>query len=167
VSTEPVETLTTQNHGRVAARLAKVVERALTDLDLSLAQYRLLGNLADGPSQASTLAERLIVSRPSITALADGLVERGLVTREGSEGDRRRVMHVLTVAGRQMLSDADDAIEARLCTLAGELSDPDSRRAFRGLEVWGRALDAYRAKAVSDDGRRIVGAAPGENGQST
>jgi long-chain acyl-CoA synthetase len=139
---------TTQNCGRIAARLAKVVERSLSDLDLSLAQYRLLGNLADGPSQASTLAERLIVSRPSITALADGLVERGLVTRTGAEADRRRVMHVLTEAGRKMLTDADHAIETRLTNLAGELSEPDGRRAFRGLEVWGKALDSYRAKAV-------------------
>lgn len=139
----------TQSCGRVAARLAKVVERALTDLDLSLAQYRLLGNLADGPSQASTLAERLIVSRPSITALADGLVERGLVTRRGTDDDRRRVMHVLTGAGQQMLARADEAIETRLRTIAGELSEPDGKRAFRGLDVWGAALDAYRAKQVA------------------
>ncbi len=132
----------------MAARLAKVVERALTDLDLSLAQYRLLGNLSDGPSQASTLAERLIVSRPSVTALADGLVERRLVTRRGAEGDRRRVMHVLTPSGRRMLSDADRAIEARLENLAGELGEPDQRRAYKGLDAWGRALDAYRAKTV-------------------
>jgi long-chain acyl-CoA synthetase len=134
--------------GRVAARLAKVVERSLSDLDLSLAQYRLLGNLADGPSQASTLAERLIVSRPSVTALADGLVERGLVTRGGAEGDRRRVMHGLTPAGRKVLRAADAAIEARLDKLAGELSDPDRARAFKGLESWGRALDSFRAKVV-------------------
>jgi long-chain acyl-CoA synthetase len=134
--------------GRVAARLAKVVERALDEIDLSLAQYRLLGNLADGPSQASTLAERLIVSRPSVTALVDGLVERGLVTRMGSEGDRRRVMHVLTTAGRKVLTGADHAIEARLEKVAGELSDPDRARAFKGLDSWGRALDAYRAKVV-------------------
>ncbi len=133
----------------MAARLAKVVERALSDLDLSLAQYRLLGNLSEGPSQASTLAERLIVSRPSITALADGLVERGLVTRQGADDDRRRVMHVLTAAGRTMLEGADAAIEARLATIAAELSEPDGRRAFRGLAVWGQALDAYRAKQVA------------------
>ena len=138
----------TQSCGRVAARLAKVVERALTDLDLSLAQYRLLGNLSEGPSQASTLAERLIVSRPSITALADGLVERGLVTRQGTDDDRRRVMHVLTGAGRKMLEDADAAIEARLLTIASEVSEGDGRRAFKGLDAWGRALDAYRTKQV-------------------
>jgi long-chain acyl-CoA synthetase len=132
----------------VAARLAKVVERALTELDLSLAQYRLLGNLSDGPSQASTLAERLIVSRPSVTALADGLVERGLVTRQGVEGDRRRVMHVLTPAGKVMLGDADRAIEARLENLASEIGEPDRRRAYKGLDAWGRALDAFRARTV-------------------
>jgi long-chain acyl-CoA synthetase len=134
--------------GRVAARLAKVVERALSDLDLSLAQYRLLGNLGDGPSQASTLAERLIVSRPSITALADGLVERDLVTRKGAEGDRRRVMHGLTPAGQKILKAADAAIETRLETLAEEVSEPERNKAFKGLEVWGKALDSLRAKVV-------------------
>ena len=141
-----------QRCGRVAARLAKVVERALTDLDLSLAQYRLLGNLAEGPSQASTLAERLIVSRPSVTALADGLVERGLVTRRGEAGDRRRVMHLLTPSGQKMLTDADEAIEARLDNLAHEVGEPDRRRAYKGLDAWGRALDAYRAKSVRSAG---------------
>lgn len=145
---EPVSEGPGQGPGRVAARLAKVVERALSDLDLSLAQYRLLGNLADGPSQASTLAERLIVSRPSVTALADGLVERGLVTRQGAESDRRRVMHGLTPAGRKVLRAADEAIEVRLAALSGELSDADRARAFKGLDMWGKALDAYRAKVV-------------------
>lgn len=136
--------------GRVAARLAKVVERALSELDLSLAQYRLLGNLGDGPWQASTLAERLIVSRPSVTALADGLVERGLVTREGASDDRRRVMHALTPAGRKLLRAADEAIEAHLEHLGRELSDTERARAFKGLELWGKSLDAHRAKVVGE-----------------
>ena len=125
----------------------------MSELDLSLAQYRLLGNLSDGPSQASTLAERLIVSRPSITALADGLVERGLVTRQGADRDRRQVLHVLTDAGRKMLSDADAAIEERLATLAEELSEGQRGSAFKGLTLWGKALDAYRAKQVAADDR--------------
>ena len=148
MSTEPVSEGASQGPGRVAARLAKVVERALHDLDLSLAQYRLLGNLADGPSQASTLAERLIVSRPSVTALADGLVERGLVTRQGAEGDRRRVMHGLTPSGRKVLAAADEAIEFRLDHIAHELTDTERARAFKGLELWGKALDAHRAKVI-------------------
>ena len=135
------------------ARLAKQVERALSDVDISLSQYRVLGNLAEGPSLASTLAERLIVSRPSITALADGLVERGLVTRMGSEGDRRRVMHVLTDEGRSVLDAADRAIEERLAVLAERVSEPDKARAYRGLDSWGKALDRY----LSDVVKKTVG----------
>lgn len=134
--------------GQVAARLAKQVERALDAVDLSVSQYRLLAYLSEGPSQASTLAERLIVSRPSVTALADGLVERGLVTRAAAEGDRRRVMHVLTDEGRKFVKAADRAIEERLSGLAARLSETDRKRAFSGLEAWGRALDAALAEAV-------------------
>jgi long-chain acyl-CoA synthetase len=137
---------------RVVARLAKQVELALGELDLSLAQYRLIGNLADGPWQASELAERLIVSRPSVTALADGLVERGLIARTGSEGDRRRVMHVLTDDGRKVLRAADEAIERRLATFAELVSEPDRARAYKGLDVWGKALDRRRNAAVEQTG---------------
>lgn len=137
---------------RVVARLAKQVERALAGVDISLAQYRLLGNLADGPSLASTLAERLIVSRPSVTALADGLVERGLVARSAREGDRRHVLHVLTPEGRKVVDAADAAIERRLTALADHISDAESARGFRGLEAWGKALDLYRVEAVRKTG---------------
>jgi long-chain acyl-CoA synthetase len=133
---------------RVVARLAKQVDRALSEVNLSLAQYRVLGNLADGPSLASTLAERLIVTRPSVTAIADGLVERGLVTRTSAEDDRRRVMHVLTEEGQKVLTAADEAIERRLRILADELPETESARAYRGLESWGKALHSYWSKAV-------------------
>jgi long-chain acyl-CoA synthetase len=143
VSHEPYE-----GAGRVVARLAKQVEIALARVDLSLAQYRLLGNLSEGPSQASTLAERLIVSRPSVTALADGLVERGLVTRQGAEADRRRVMHVLTDEGRKVLTAAEAEIDQRLAALAKRLTETEAKRANGGLVAWGKALDALRAEVV-------------------
>src|SRR5207249_3130987 len=98
------------------------------------------------------LAERLIVSRPSITALADGLVERGLVTRMGAEGDRRRVMHVLTDQGRTVLEAADTAIETRLAMLAERVSEPDKTRAYKGLDAWGKALDSYLSEVVKKTG---------------
>lgn len=137
---------------RVVARLAKQVERALADIDLSLSQYRLLGNLADGPSHASTLAERLIVTRPSVTALADGLVERGLVARTGATSDRRCVLHRLTDSGSRLLAAADEAIERRLDGVAAHLSESERVRGFKGLDAWGKALDRYRAEKVEKTG---------------
>ena len=83
------------NHpGRTIARLARQVELAVSSLDLTLSQYRVLGILGDGQEAASALAEKLAVSRPSVTGVVDGLVARGLVSRgpawERSEADRRR-----------------------------------------------------------------------------
>ncbi len=135
--------------GRVAARLAKQVERALAELGLSVPQYRVLANLAEGPSAASALAERLIVSRPSVTAIADGLVERRLVERRATPTDRRAVIHVLTDRGFKVLASADEAIERRLHDLAASLTDAERRRAFSGLQAWQKALDAVRKRAAA------------------
>src|SRR3954462_3196328 len=104
------------NPARVLARLSKVVEHALGDA-LSLPQYRLLAFLAHGDRAASALADRLDVSRPSITGLVDGLVKRGLVERRNSTDDRRRVDPVITTDGKAALAAADHAVNERLKTI--------------------------------------------------
>ena len=64
------------------ARLARVLERACTDLDppLTLAQYRLLAMIGDGADRASQLAGHLALTKPTVSATVDTLVERGLVS---------------------------------------------------------------------------------------
>ncbi|MGH9150616.1 MAG: MarR family winged helix-turn-helix transcriptional regulator, partial [Acidimicrobiales bacterium] len=74
---------------RAAARLSKALELSLAPLDLTLPQYRLLAYLSGGPERATALAERLEVRPPSLTALVDGAVARGLVERAATPGDRR------------------------------------------------------------------------------
>lgn len=135
--------------GRVAARLAKHVEIALSHIDLSQPQYRVLVILAQGSAAASALAAKLAVSPPSVTALVDGLVGRGLVERRSVAGDRRRVAHVLTDAGRKALADADAAVNRRLEEIAGYLPAAERSRALSGLDLWLKAMDAYiGAKAL-------------------
>jgi long-chain acyl-CoA synthetase len=131
--------------GRAAARLAKHVEIALSHDDLSLPQYRVLVLLGDGSAVASVLASKLAVSPPSVTAIVDGLVARGLVKRHSDGGDRRRVTHVLTDKGRRVLSEADAQTNARLETVAGHLPARDRERAVAGLRLWHDAMDAYLA----------------------
>ena len=94
------------SYGRVAAWLSKRVEVALGTVDLTLPQFRVLGILAEGSSAASGLADRLAVRRPSITALIDGLVARGLVHRRQEDTDRRRVELRLTDDGARILADS-------------------------------------------------------------
>jgi long-chain acyl-CoA synthetase len=137
--------------GRTIARLARQVETALTEVDLSPSQYRVLAFLSeDGDASAATaLAGRMSVSKPSITALVDGLVQRGLVERRGSEEDRRRVEHLLTAAGQAALHDADEVVNRRLALIAGHLSPEDRSRAGRGLDRWAAALTAARSALLA------------------
>jgi DNA-binding MarR family transcriptional regulator len=131
--------------GRTAAWLAKQVEIGLGTVDLSLPQYRILGMLDESSAVSSDLAERLAVRPPTITAVVDGLVVKGLVERRTVEGDRRRVDHVLTAEGHRVLDAADTAIDSRLHDITDVLGDPlVTEEAFRGLERWRQALVAYR-----------------------
>lgn len=127
--------------GRTIARLARHVERALAEVELSLAQYRVLAFLSEVDSAlASALASRLDVTRPSITTLVDGLVGRGLVVRRPASSDRRQVEHRLTKAGEHALQVADEAVDSRLAQLSSRLDARDSRAAFSGLRAWRTAL---------------------------
>lgn len=136
--------------GRTAAWLAKQVELGLASVDLSLPQYRVLSFLDGSSAASSDLAERLAVSPPSVTAVVDGLVSRGLVERRAGVTDRRRVEHVLTPSGRRTLRSADLAVSSRLADIAACLGDQDEAvRAFDGLLVWRRALRAYRAARLA------------------
>jgi long-chain acyl-CoA synthetase len=129
---------------RAAAYLARVLELALGDAGLSLPQYRLLTFLSRGSSAASPAARDLSTSRPSVTALVDGVVAKGLVERLPDPGDRRRITLALTPAGFSVLERADAAAADRLTAAASHLPPGDAERALDGLALW---TDALRAEA--------------------
>lgn len=90
--------------GRLQARDVKVVE------------WVLLRNLYDSPGLApSELAERLGVTRGSVTKLADKLIARSLVERTASQEDGRAQTLSLTGKGRSLvpalaaMADENDA----------------------------------------------------------
>jgi long-chain acyl-CoA synthetase len=130
--------------GRALAYLARVLEVALGDAGLSLPQYRLLSYLSRGSSAASPAARQLATSRPSVTALVDGVVAKGLVTRLPDAADRRRITLALTPEGYAVVERADAAITGRLTRLASQLAPEDAERALGGLGLW---LEALRAEA--------------------
>jgi len=151
-------------YGRVAAWLSKRVEVALAQVELTLPQYRVLGILAEGSAAASGLADRLAVRRPSITALIDGLVARGLVDRRQEDTDRRRVELRLTPEGVETLARADVAVDEYLIAIAGHLPDKEEAMALRSLELWARAMaesrkgphhDAHDTKGVTAGGATL------------
>jgi DNA-binding MarR family transcriptional regulator len=138
----------TRSAVRGLARLARMVERSCPELSLS--QYRVLARVATGDQRASLLAGRLALSKPSVTAAVDGLVERGYLIRSGVETDRRAVQLDLTASGQQALEAADDAMMAQLERLLARCEDPAV--ALAGLCELVHALDGLVAARMAKGG---------------
>jgi long-chain acyl-CoA synthetase len=131
---------------RTVARLGRQAEFALSKVDLTTAQYRVLSQLAEGSEASSSLAEKLSVSRPTVTMVVEGLVQRGLVDRQQRIDDRRRVAVTLTETGSSLLAEADRVVLSRLAEILSELPDADVATALRGLDRWRAAIEAHRAR---------------------
>ena len=122
---------------RTLTRLARLLERGCPEL--SLPQYRLLAMVAGGDERATRLAERLAVTKPTVTAVVDALVERGLLCRSAVPGDRRAARIVITPAGRRALRAADAALAHHLEPVLARV--PDRPRVLAALGRLGDALD--------------------------
>ena len=133
---------------RTLTRLARMLERRAGDL--SLPQFRVLALVDEGGERASQLAERLAVAKPTITAVVDGLVERGYVKRSADCDDRRATKITLTAPGRRALYGAEHAMHARLHDVLAHADDPTAIE--RALEDLGRAVDRARTERLA--GRR-------------
>jgi DNA-binding MarR family transcriptional regulator len=90
------------------------------------------------------MAVRLVMKRPNLTTLIDGLVVRRLVERRRPPPDRRRVDLVLTARGRKLLAAATASSERALTSLA-ELGGGDPRARVDALSIWGPAVEEAAA----------------------
>ena len=102
---------------RILARLSRVAERVCLESGISLPQYRLLLTLADRQMRAGELAERVGVSRPTLTSLIDGLERQGLLRRRPVPGDRRGIRLEPTEQGLDALTRAERALSDRMLGL--------------------------------------------------
>jgi DNA-binding MarR family transcriptional regulator len=86
---------------------ADLLEKRITSLllpfHLSPATGLVLSILADSetPVSPNNIADRLIISRASVTSLLDSLEKRGFVKRQPHLSDRRMILVELTDSGRQ------------------------------------------------------------------
>ena len=127
---------------RTLVRLNRHLAHALAKVDLTEAQYRVLALLAEGDDGASGIAGQMALTKPSITALVDGLEDRGLVERLPHPSDRRRRTLSVTADGLAQLALADEAGTGCLRAIAEHTDDAESPIA--GLAAWDRAIRGYR-----------------------
>jgi DNA-binding MarR family transcriptional regulator len=91
------------NLARASDLLVRRIAELVQPFKLSPSSALVLSVLADASSQLapSEIADRLILSRASVTSLLDSLEKSGLVRRTAHPTDRRMLLIELTDAGRR------------------------------------------------------------------
>lgn len=109
---------------------------------ISRREWRLIAMLADhGPLSPSALAEHAHTDRPLVSRAIAGLVEKGLVSRVSTPGDKRRACVELTGAGRDLHGELFPET-AKINSLVLSALSPEDR------QVFDRALDMLTEAAV-------------------
>jgi DNA-binding MarR family transcriptional regulator len=122
--------------------LRRRLEEALRPLDLTVTQYSCMHHLRREPGiSAAGLARSTFVTRQSMTAMLQQLIERGIVTRTDSADGGRAIPVALTDAGGDLLDQAQtavDVVEERMLTT---LTAADRRALARCLAACVAALE--------------------------
>jgi len=83
-------------------RLMEILEQALDDHDLSMADYEVLAQLSDAPERRmrmSELAEAALLSRSRLSHRMKVMEQAGLIRKEECPDDRRGAFAVMTEKG--------------------------------------------------------------------
>jgi DNA-binding MarR family transcriptional regulator len=112
------------------------VFQAIDELDLSFTQIKAAQLLAEAeePLSLGAIGDHLALSLPAVSRAVDGLVKRGLCTREEDPADRRSKRIVITNRGRRLYDRVYEIRVAGIREFVDEL-EPAQR---------GALLDAVR-----------------------
>ncbi|HEX4025239.1 MAG TPA: MarR family transcriptional regulator [Steroidobacteraceae bacterium] len=107
--------------------ISALLEEILEPRGLSETEYRTLMMLVsqpDGIAHPSDLCADVAQSPANMTRVADGLYERGLITRVASEEDRRRTILRITPAGESLVRTLLPDTTERVRAIFAEMSQP-------------------------------------------
>ncbi|MFQ4137995.1 MarR family winged helix-turn-helix transcriptional regulator [Nodosilinea sp. PGN35] len=109
---------------------------------LSLSQLRVLYFLRRrSQSSLSEVADYLDVTRPTMSAMVERLVQRGLVNRVSNPTERRRIVLTLTAAGEAEMARVYDATLQTVADRLAGLSETQLQQVQAGLAILSDLFD--------------------------
>ncbi|MFD4787265.1 MarR family winged helix-turn-helix transcriptional regulator [Streptomyces sp. NPDC058459] len=110
--------------------MASRIERTLRPFRLTLAQNSALTQVTLDPGVTSaTAARRAAITPQSMGTAVNGLVERGLIERRSTPGDRRTHRLHATEAGRRLAREAGEAVDTAHAEALRVLTPEEQERA--------------------------------------
>ena len=93
--------------------LMSMSNKFMSSYDLTMPQFNILRILrgAKDVMAVNTIKERMVEKSPNTTRLMDKLIDKGLISRERCENDRRVVYVKITKKGLDLLSKLDLALK--------------------------------------------------------
>ena len=127
--------------------LVKRITSIAPTFDLSPASGLVLGILADSrrPLPPHKIAERLIISRATVTGLIDSLERRGYARRIPHQSDRRMLLVELTDRGRQVANAFRPIVHQNQKVWLEALSDAEQQRLLNTLHLLQASLMQSKA----------------------
>lgn len=130
--------------------------RDWVDVDLTMAQLKMMfvlscamGPTSDPGLRVSAVARGLGVTLPTVTAVMDKLVERGLVRRDDDPLDRRQHVCRLTPDGQALIQRLMAGRRAFTHALMEQLDDDELAAFLRGMQVLMAAAERLRATVTT------------------
>lgn len=125
----------------VVTRFLRAELRSQGQPHLSLSQLRVLRFLQRQPqSSLSEVADYLDVTRPTMSAMVERLVQRGLVQRLVDPQERRRIALTLTATGLSLLDEVYGATLATVAHRLERLSEEQLAHVTAGLLILANLL---------------------------
>ncbi|HCD17836.1 MAG TPA: transcriptional regulator [Rhodobiaceae bacterium] len=116
---------------------------------LSVSQLIALQEISSaGSISPSRIAERMALSRGTMTTLMRKLEDRALVERSSDTIDKRRHFFSLTIAGKQALEEAPVMLHEKFSNKFGELKSWEQTLIISALERVAFMLDADNIEAA-------------------
>ena len=139
----PRATETAMNLVRTSDLLVKRIAELIQPFDLTPSSGLVLGILADfgEPLPPNKIAERLIISRASVTSLIDSLERRGYVRRLPHSTDRRMLLIELTDTGRKVAHEFRLLVHQNQKGWLAVLSEPEQIQLINTLHRLQSALN--------------------------
>lgn len=117
-------------------RVIRIEMRSQRLTELSIPQFRVLIYINQHPGASlSQVAEYIGLTLPSASSLVDGLVQHGLITRQTSSGDRRRMFLKLTSAGQEQMNFTLHQTESRLAETLACLPVEKQDQLFEAMQI--------------------------------
>ena len=116
---------------------------------LTAPQMLILQTLRDqGDAIISDVAHQISLSQATVTSILDRLEKRGLVMRERSQQDKRKVYACLTDAGNNLIRNAPMPLQDYFIRQFSDLQDWEQTQIISALQRVAHMMDAQHIEAA-------------------